>query len=148
MKKGVLLVSLATCLVLAGCGDDNATAAADTKAVISEVNAESTESTEITENTESTESTETYYAVIKCVDDMFYDGGYDVGDTTREAIMNDALALFKQPKYDESKVDGVDRGALDMAKYMDSYSTCLSEDIGNKIISIAKSHGMEMMSEE
>lgn len=133
MKKGCLLISLTACLVLGGCGEESAGKLKDAKSVATEV---------------VTESDEAYFAVIKCVDDMFYDGGYDVGDQTREAIMNDALALFNQAKYEESKVENKKSGSLDMDKYISTYSECLSEEVGNKLITIAKTHGMELMVEE
>ncbi|MBU1309203.1 MAG: hypothetical protein KKE30_06700 [Gammaproteobacteria bacterium] len=121
MKKGCFLLSLTACLVF------GATSVA----------------TEIT-----AASDEAYFAVIKCVDHMFYDGGYDVGDEIREAIMNDALALFNQPKYEQSKVDSKNSGALDVDKYISVYSECISGNVSNKLIKIAKSHGMELMFEE
>lgn len=132
MKKGYSWAGLVACLVLTGCGKGGVASAGETAPVAAEA---------------AGESVETYYAVVRCVDGLFYDGGHDAGDATREAIMTDALALFEQPAYDEGKVDGIDREALDMGKYMDSYTKCLSEEVGDKLIAIGRSHGMDVMSE-
>ena len=131
-KAGCSWAGLAACLVLAGCGGDGTASAEEAAAVTAKA---------------TVESVETYYAVVRCVDGLFYDGGYDVGDATREAIMTEALALFGQPAYDEGKVDGIDRASLDRGKYMDSYTKCLSEAVGNKLVAIGRSHGMEVMTE-
>ena len=132
MKKRFLLLSLATCATLVACGGDKVGTTSETQPVV-EAKAE---------------KIETYYAVTKCVDDMFYSGGYDVGDETREAIMSEALALYKQPKYDQSKIDNLDHSAIDTAKYILVYTECLSEEVGDKIVAIAKSHGVEQWVEE
>lgn len=131
MKKGYSYVVVA-CLVLVGCGGDGMASAGKAEPVAAKA---------------AVESVETYYAVVRCVDGLFYDGGHDVGDATREAIMTDALALFGQPAYDEGKVDGIDREALDMGRYMDSYTKCLSEEVGDKLVAIGRAHGMEVVSE-
>ena len=132
MKKRCLLLSLVTCATLAACGGDNVNTAAETKQV-AEAKAE---------------KIETYYAVTKCVDDLFTSGGYDVGDETREAIMSEALALYNQPKYEQSKIDNIDHSAIDTTKYILVYTECLSEEVGDKIVAIAKSHGVEQWVEE
>lgn len=133
MQKRSLFLSLVTCATLVACGGDNVNTAAETQPVAVEAKAE---------------KIETYYAVTKCVDDLFYSGGYDVGDETREAIMSEALALYNQPKYEQSKIDNLDHSTIDTAKYILVYTECLSEEVGNKIVAIAKSHGVEQWVEE
>jgi hypothetical protein len=59
--------------------------------------------------------------VISCVDRNFYDGGYDVGDAKRIALMNAFLTLQGLPPYDEA---GIEREVKDRDSFMTGYESC------------------------
>ena len=88
-----------------------------------------------------------YDAVVSCVDDVFYSGGYDEGDKQREAIMTDVLALNKQPAFSEAlaaqaKADVLKPENSDkMSARMEAYASCYGYEGLNDI---AKKHGYEM----
>lgn len=59
--------------------------------------------------------------VVSCVDRNFYDGGYDVGDAKRIALMNGFLALQGLPSYEEA---GIEREVKDRDAFMAGYESC------------------------
>ncbi|HAT40245.1 MAG TPA: hypothetical protein DCS87_00770 [Rheinheimera sp.] len=92
-----------------------------------------------------------YDAVVSCVDDVFYSGGYDEGDKQREAIMTDVLARNKQPAFSaalaaQARADVLKPENSDkMGARMEVYASCYGDEGLNDI---GKKHGFEMMQEE
>lgn len=81
-----------------------------------------------------------YQAIVRCVDDFFYEGGYDTGDRNREALMTEVLKLQGQPSFTEDLSDESQAGSLNMPVYMD----CISGDLGEQVMGIASEIGIQM----
>lgn len=73
-----------------------------------------------------------YMGVMRCVDNIFYDGGYDPDDSERIAVMNDVLERNGLPLYNEvvySKIDNMMASKSDgfnFEIFLDSSVTCLN----------------------
>ncbi len=81
-----------------------------------------------------------YLGVIACVDRTFFDGGYQVGDKTRESLMTDFLAKQSMPEYSEEIFSKESEIKKDTASYMEGYMTC-DNDYDN-LTKTAQSHNV------
>ena len=88
-------------------------------------------------------NTPTYYALTECVSSQFYDGGYEVGDKKREALMTEVLALKGQPPYSEELYTKVRESDVSTSEFMPIYTDCIGGDLYEKVIALAPKHGIE-----
>ena len=76
-----------------------------------------------------------YFAQVECIDRIYYDGGYEVGDQERMRLINRRVATKKLPVYVDEQFEAFKAkrprsGDFDMAGYMDAYSAC-DHDLAN-----------------
>ncbi|BCG25394.1 hypothetical protein TUM18999_35850 [Pseudomonas tohonis] len=55
-----------------------------------------------------------YQGAVSCIDRLFYDGGHDVGDARREALITEFLAHYQLPAYDEARYAAAEGADIDM----------------------------------
>lgn len=86
--------------------------------------------TSLTHAADSKEDQSRYRGAIACIDRLFFDGGYQEGDTEREKLINEFLSHYQLPAYDEAiytqrNGPGAD---IDMQAYIAGYDLC-SQDV-------------------
>jgi hypothetical protein len=94
------------------------------------------------ENNEASLNMPVYSALVECVDGLYYDGGYMVGNKVRESLMTDVLALRNQPAYSEELMDKIREADIPWSEYGPVYSECMSGDLYEKVDALAKKHGV------
>ncbi|MBB4867283.1 hypothetical protein HNP46_006194 [Pseudomonas nitritireducens] len=85
-----------------------------------------------------------HQGAVTCIDRLFYDGGYSVGDAQRTALINEFLSHYKLPAYDETAYSQaqVSGTQFDMTAYMAGYQLC-DEDV-DYVTALGKRHGREL----
>ncbi|MGL4315907.1 MAG: hypothetical protein ACRCTL_04775 [Pseudomonas sp.] len=103
--------------------------------------------TTLAQATESSESQSHYRGAISCIDRLFWDGGYDEGDSQRLKLINEFLSHHQLPAYDEviySQGKAIEAEA-DLQAYMAGYDLC-SQDV-DYVTALGKRHGYELPEE-
>ncbi|WP_043309365.1 hypothetical protein [Pseudomonas sp. ML96] len=88
-----------------------------------------------------------YRGAISCIDRLFWDHGYDEGDSQRLKMINEFLAHYRLPAYDEvvySHGKAIEGDAA-MQAYMAGYDLC-SQDT-EYVIALGKRYGLELPEE-
>ncbi|MBC9249978.1 hypothetical protein A9179_06775 [Pseudomonas alcaligenes] len=96
---------------------------------------------------DSNEAQARYRGAISCIDRLFWDGGYDEGDSQREKMINEFLGHYQLPAYNEviySQGKAIE-GDADMQAYMAGYDLC-SQDT-DYVIALGKRYGHELPEE-
>ncbi|MBB4822056.1 hypothetical protein HNP29_005469 [Pseudomonas alcaligenes] len=86
-----------------------------------------------------------YRGAVSCIDRLFYDGGYDVGDAKREALITEFLAHYQLPAYDEARYAAGEGADIDREAYMAGYMLC-DEDV-DYVDKLGAKHGRHLPSE-
>ncbi|WP_271103185.1 hypothetical protein [Pseudomonas tohonis] len=86
-----------------------------------------------------------YQGAVSCIDRLFYDGGYDVGDARREALITEFLAHYQLPAYDEARYAAGEGADIDRDAYMAGYQLC-EEDV-DYVTKLGAKHGRHLPSE-
>lgn len=89
-----------------------------------------------------------HQGAITCIDRLFFDGGYDEGDTRRVALIDAFLTHHRLPAYDEARYSQgqVSGTQVDMQAYMAGYGLC-SDDF-DAVVALGKRHGYQLPEEE
>lgn len=88
-----------------------------------------------------------YRGAISCIDRLFWDGGYDEGDSRREKMINEFLGHYQLPVYNEaiySQGKAIE-GDADMQAYMAGYDLCSQDP--DYVIALGKRHGYQLPEE-
>ena len=103
--------------------------------------------TTLAQANDSSEAQSRYRGAISCIDRLFWDGGYDEGDSQREKMINEFLGHFQLPVYNEviySQGKAIE-GDADMQAYMAGYELC-SQDT-EYVIALGKRYGLQLPEE-
>ena len=88
-----------------------------------------------------------YQGAATCIDRLFFEDGYQEGDSAREKLISEFLTHHQLPGYDEARyTQGQTPGTdLDMQAYMAGYDLC-SED-ADYVTALGKRHGYQLPEE-
>ncbi|MES2821139.1 MAG: hypothetical protein V4812_19355 [Pseudomonadota bacterium] len=88
-----------------------------------------------------------HQGAITCIDKLFFDGGYEVGDTERVKLIDEFLTHHQLPAYDEALYSqGQASGTkVEMPAFMAGYGLCY-EDV-DYLLALGKRHGHQLPEE-